>query len=131
MTTENQSGDALQKLIGFEVAEVVSDSVTLTLTVDERHLRPGGIMNGGISLLLIETAGSFSSYNLIDKEKQNTFGIQVSANHLAVALPGDKLTIKTEAVHVGRSTHVWDVMITNEKGKKVSSGRITLMIASK
>ena len=131
MTTGHNSGDALQKLIGFEVAAVTRDSVSLTLKVDERHLRPGGIMNGGISLLLIETAGSFSSYNLIDKEKQNTFGIQVSANHLAVANPGDELTIKSEAVHLGRSTHVWDVTITNQKGKKVSAGRITLMIASK
>lgn len=131
MTKENMNGEALQKLIGFEVAEVSEKSVSIQLEIDERHLRPGGIMNGGISLLLIETAGSFSAYNLIDKEKQNTYGIQVSANHLAVALPGDILTAKSEAVHIGKSTHVWDVTITNQKGKKVSSGRITLLIASR
>lgn len=130
MSTKD-SGDHLQKTIGFEVAEVSEKSVSLQLKIDERHLRPGGIMNGGISLLLIETAGSFSAYNLIDKEKQNTYGIQVSANHLAVAVVGDVLTARSEPVHIGKSTHVWDVNITNQNGRKVSSGRITLLIASK
>lgn len=125
------SGGELQKSIGFEVVEVSEKSVSIQLKIDDRHLRPGGIMNGGISLLLIETAGSFSAYNLIDKEKQNTYGIQVSANHLAVALPGDVLIAKSEAVHIGKTTHVWDVNITNQNGKKVSSGRITLLVASK
>lgn len=118
----------LPEAFGIEVVEVGDDYMTGRLTVDERHLRPGNIMNGGVSLVLIETMGSFSSYLYINPEKQNAFGVQVSANHLSIARPGDVLTAKSSAVHIGRTTQVWDVNITNQKGKIVSSGRITMLV---
>lgn len=121
---ENQ----LPESFGIEVTQIDKDSISATLTVDHRHLRPGNIMNGGVSLVLIETVGSFSSYLKIDSRKQNAFGIQVSANHLAIAKPGDVLTAKSEAVHIGRTTHIWDVNISNQLGKLVSSGRITMLV---
>ena len=120
--------DQLPETFGIDVTHADKDSVTGTLTVDARHLRPGRIMNGGVSLVLIETIGSISSAMHIDVMKQNTFGIQINANHLAVAKPGDALTAKSRIVHIGRSTHVWDVDITNQTGKKISSGRITMMV---
>jgi 1,4-dihydroxy-2-naphthoyl-CoA hydrolase len=121
-------GNELCRSLGIEVSQVESNSVTLELVVDERHLRPGNIMNGGVSLLLIETAGSISSYLNIDREKQNSFGIQVSANHTAIARPGDKLLAKSIPVHLGKTTHIWDVNITNQNGKVISSGRVTMLV---
>ena len=118
----------LPEAFGIDLVEATKDSLTGTLTVDTRHLRPGNIMNGGVSLVLIETLGSFSAYLHIDSTKQNAFGIQVSANHLSIARPGDILTAKSKAVHIGRTTQVWDVNITNQKGKLVSSGRITMLV---
>ena len=118
----------LPETFGLEITKVEKDSVTGTLTVDERHLRPGNIMNGGVSLVLIETIGSVSSCLFLDTTKQNAYGIQVTANHLNVARPGDKLTAVSHAVHIGRTTHVWDVVITNQKGKTVSDGRITMLV---
>lgn len=118
----------LPESFGIKITEVNKDSITGELTVDERHLRPGKIMNGGVSLVLIETMGSVSSCLFLDMEKQNAFGIQVSANHLSVARPGDTLTAKSTAVHIGKTTQVWDVNITNQKGKLVSSGRITMLV---
>jgi 1,4-dihydroxy-2-naphthoyl-CoA hydrolase len=64
----------------------------------------------------------------IDPIKQNAFGIQVSANHLSVARPGDVLTARSKAIHIGKTTHVWDVNITNQTGKIVSTGRITMLV---
>lgn len=118
----------LPEAFGIDIVKIDEDSISGTLTVDERHLRPGHIMNGGVSLVLIETIGSFSSYLFIDPAKQNAFGIQVSANHLSVARPGDLLTAKSSAVHVGRTTQIWDVNITNQNNKLVSSGRITMLV---
>jgi 1,4-dihydroxy-2-naphthoyl-CoA hydrolase len=120
--------DQLPETFGLDITSATKESVTGTLTVDARHLRPGRIMNGGVSLVLIETIGSVSSSMHIDVSKQNTFGMQINANHLAVARPGDFLTAKSRIVHIGRSTQVWDVDITNQEGKKVSSGRITMMV---
>lgn len=118
----------LPDAFGIELVEVTDNSMTATLTVDERHLRPGNIMNGGISLLLIETMGSVSSCLFLDIEKQNAFGIQVSANHIGIARPGDVLSAKSVAIHIGKTTQIWDVNISNQKGKMVSSGRITMLV---
>ena len=101
------------------------------LTVDHRHLRPGNIMNGGVSLVLIETIGSIAASCFVDLKTQNPLGLQVSANHLTIAHPGDQLTATASAVHVGKTTHIWEVIIVNQKEKVVSSGRITCLIANK
>lgn len=121
----------LPESFGINIVELGDDFVVGTLTVDERHLRTGKIMNGGVSLVLIETMGSLSSCLFIDFEKQNSFGIQVNANHISVALPGDVLTAKSQKVHIGKTTQIWDVNITNQKGKLVSSGRITMLVTDR
>lgn len=118
----------LPETFGIDLVDVEDNSLTMKLVVDERHLRPGNIMNGGVSLVLIETVGSMSSFLFINPEKQNSFGIQISANHLSIARPGDELTAKSTAVHIGRTTQIWDVNITNQKGKLVSSGRLTMLV---
>lgn len=118
----------LPETFGITITGIEKDSVTGTLKVDHRHLRPGNIMNGGVSLVLIETMGSVSSCLYLDIEKQNAFGIQVSANHLGIAREGDTLTAKSKAVHIGKTTQVWDVTIINQKDKLVSSGRITMLV---
>lgn len=125
---EHSIKNQLPEKFGLEIIEVGDDFMTGKLTVDERHLRPGNIMNGGVSLVLIETLGSFSSYLYINPETQNAFGLQVSANHISIARPGDVLYAKSSAVHLGRTTQIWDVNITNQNGKLVSSGRITMLI---
>jgi uncharacterized protein (TIGR00369 family) len=118
----------LPETFGIELTEMGKDSITGTLTVDHRHLRPGNIMNGGVSLVLIETMGSVSSCLFLDIQRQNAFGIQVSANHLGIARQGDILTAKSRAVHIGKTTQIWDVDISNQKGKLISSGRITMLV---
>jgi 1,4-dihydroxy-2-naphthoyl-CoA hydrolase len=117
----------LPELIGLDLVEASRESLQGELKVDERHLRPGEIMNGGVSLMLIEIMGSLSAYLQIDPIKQNTFGLNVSANHIAVARPGDVLTITTKSVHIGKTTQIWDVLITNQATKLICSGRITLL----
>lgn len=125
--------EALNKFYGSEYLgvhfdEVTKDSIKARLTVDKRHLRPGGIVNGGIYLMLIETLGSISSCLHIDLSRQNPLGIQVNANHLGVAKEGDTLIAFSKAVHIGRTTQIWEVTVENQKGKTLSSGRITLLI---
>lgn len=123
--------DQLPESFGIEILEVGEDFVIGGLTVDSRHLRPGNIMNGGVSLVLIETLGSISSCLYIDLAKQNSFGIQVNANHISIARPGDQLTARSKAIHIGKTTQIWDVDISNQKGKLVSSGRITMLVTDR
>jgi len=118
----------LPEFFGIHFEEVGKDFVRASLVVENKHVRPGGIANGGVYLTLIETLGSVSASCVIDFQKFNALGIQVSANHTGVAMKGEKLSAVSKAVHIGRSTHIWEVNISNEKGKLLSSGRITMMI---
>ena len=118
----------LPENFGIDIVEVGENFIVGELTVDERHLRPGNIMNGGVSLVLIETIGSFSSQLFINQEQHNAFGIQVSANHISIARPGDVLTAKSSPIHIGKTTQIWDVNITNQHGKLVSTGKITMLV---
>lgn len=119
------------EVLGIEFVELGPDFLKGALVVDNRHLRPGGIMNGGVSLALIETVGSVAARCVIYDEPKNTLGIQVSASHLKVAVPGDRLLATARPVHLGRSTHLWDVAIENQTGKLICTGRITLMVVDR
>lgn len=117
--------------LGLEFSELGKDFLKGTLVVDERHLRPGGIVNGGVFLGMIETVGSVAARMVILKEPKNSLGIQINANHLRVAKVGDTLTAIAKPVHIGKTTHLWNVSIENQEGKTISSGTITLLITSK
>jgi 1,4-dihydroxy-2-naphthoyl-CoA hydrolase len=127
---EIQAGSkgTLSETLGLEFVEIGADFVKGALTVDSRHLRPGGIVNGGVYLAMIETVASVAARCAIHGKAKNSLGIQVNANHLKVAVPGDRLTATARPIHLGKSTHLWDVAIENQNGKLVSRGTITLLI---
>ena len=125
------SRNQLPEAIGFQFTEVGKNFLKGSLTVDHRHLRPGNIMNGGISLMIIETLGSVASFCTLNTEIENALGIHVNANHLSIARPGDQLTAIATAIHLGKTTHLWEVNIVNQNQKPVSSGRITMLITRK
>ena len=120
--------DGLAKTLDVEVAAVHPDGITAEVVVSAKHLRPGGIANGGLALTLLETLGSVSACCVVDFTKFNVFGTSVSANHFKPATVGQRLNARSKSVHLGRSTQVWDVTITNESGQLVSGGRITLLV---
>lgn len=116
------------KTLGIEFTEVGADYIRASMKVTELHLRGGGILNGGVSLGMIETVGSTAAGAAVALQKLETLGIQVSANHLRTARAGDVLTATAKAKHVGRKMHVWDVEIENQDQKPVCTGSITMMI---
>jgi 1,4-dihydroxy-2-naphthoyl-CoA hydrolase len=125
------SEGCLPNFFGIQFTEVGENFLKASLTIDERHLRPGGIANGGVFLIMIETVGSAASSCAIDFEKKNTLGINVTANHLKVANKGDCIIATATPIHLGRSTHLWEVKIENQNKELISSGRITMMILNK
>jgi 1,4-dihydroxy-2-naphthoyl-CoA hydrolase len=114
--------------INLHFVEVGADYLKARLRVSQAHTRPGGIMNGGVSLGIIETVGSVAARCMLHPLPKNSLGIQVNANHLRVVNLGDELTATASPVHIGRSTQLWDVTIVNQEGKEVSLGRITLLV---
>src|SRR5690606_28005418 len=106
--------------LGLTFLKVDKEEVRAEMTADERHLRPGGIVNGGMYLILIETLGSIAACCHVDLSKVNPLGIQVTANHLRSAAAGEKMVAYTKPVHIGRTTHIWEVIVENQQGKTLS-----------
>lgn len=116
--------------LGIEFTETGEDFLKAKMPVDQRTLQPMGILHGGASLALAETIGGAASYNLVDLTKYNVVGMQINANHIGSVSSGF-VYAKATLVHKGTRTHVWDITITDETGRKISVSRITNMVIEK
>lgn len=116
-------------LLGIEFLNYGDDFVEARMPVDNK-LQPMGLLHGGASLALAETIASGGSYLLVDPEKYDVLGLQVSGNHLSTVNNGT-LHARGEIIHRGKKTHVWDVKIMDDNGKLISVTRVTIMIVKK
>ncbi len=86
-----------------------------------------GIMNGGVSLYLCETAASIGVVAGADLEKVTPVGIEINANHLRAVSRG-VITVEAKPLHTGRTMSVWKIDITNDRGKLICTSRLTMLI---
>ena len=103
------------------------DTLQATMPVDGRTKQPMGLLHGGATAALAESLGSMGSAMLLDLTKQATVGLEISANHLRGVREGH-ITATGELVHQGRTTHVWDIRVRDEKGDLCAICRLTNMI---
>ncbi|WP_340113000.1 PaaI family thioesterase [Maribellus mangrovi] len=114
-------------LLGIKFTEASSTSIVATMPVHLKTSQPNGFLHGGASLTLAETLAGAGSYLLVDREKYHVFGMQISGNHVSTVTDGI-LRAKAELIHQGKTTHIWDVKITAENNKLISTVRVTNMI---
>ena len=115
--------------LGIEFIEIGPDVLRARMPVDHRTLQPYGLLHGGASVTLAETLGSSASALCVDGDKA-VVGIEINANHVRGAKSGWVIGA-ARALHIGRSTHVWDIRIENEEGKLVCVSRLTVAIIAK
>lgn len=120
----------LMHSLGIELIKKEKDEVIMTMPVDERTHQPYGYLHGGASVLLAETAASVGGALHVDLDKQAVFGMEINANHLKSKRSGT-VTATAKPLHVGRSTMVWEINITDESEELVSVSRCTLGVISK
>jgi 1,4-dihydroxy-2-naphthoyl-CoA hydrolase len=113
--------------LGIEFTEVGTDYVCARMPVDERTKQPMGLLHGGASVALAETLGSIAAYCTIDPGKQYCVGLDINANHVRGVSSGFVYG-KASPLHVGRTTQVWEIRITDEAGKLVCISRITMAV---
>lgn len=115
--------------LGIEFLECGKDFIEARMPIDNK-LQPMGLLHGGASLALAETIASGGSYMLVDPEKYDVLGLQVSGNHISSVNKG-LLLARAEIIHKGKTTHVWDVKIKSDSGKLISVTRVTMMVVKK
>ena len=97
------------------------------MAVDHRTHQPYGLLHGGASVVLAESVGSMAAYLCIDPSKFYCVGLEVNANHLRGVRSG-RVTAVAKAVHIGRTTQVWDIRLTNDEGKASCVSRLTMAV---
>ncbi len=116
--------------IGIEFLEIGPDFVKVRMPVDRRTHQIHGILHGGATCVLAETAGSFASLMCIDPDKFYAVGSQISANHLRPVSKGF-VTATCTPVHIGRRKHVWNIPVHDDNGKLAAQCELTCMVTDK
>ena len=124
------SANTLVAHLGIEFTALGEDYLEATLPVDARTKQPAGLLHGGATVALAETLASVASVLHVDLSKQSVVGLEINANHVRSMSEG-KVTGRVKALHLGRTTHVWEVLVTNDDGKLVSVCRMTAAIIEK
>ena len=117
----------LPDVLGIELIEMTPTRLVATMPVARRVHQPFGLLHGGASVVLAETLASMGAWLNIDQATQAAVGLEINANHLRGVREG-LVTGVAMPLHIGRSTHVWDIRITNEDGKLVCVSRCTIAI---
>ena len=110
--------------LGMEFLEVGGDFIRARVPVDHRTRQPHGILHGGVSVVLAETLGSCGAHYSCP-EGFRAVGLDINANHIKAASSG-WVTGITRAVHIGRSTQVWQIEMHNDAGELTCVSRITM-----
>lgn len=122
--------NTLLEALGMQIQRLEKNQVVITMPVDKRTHQPAGFLHGGASVALAETAASIGAYQHIDPEKCHVFGIEINANHIKSKRDGE-VTAYAKPIHIGRSTMVWEIKITDEQNQLISISRCTIGIVPK
>lgn len=120
----------IMEALGIKMIEIGADRVVCTMPVNEKTRQPFGVLHGGASLVLAETAASVGSYVQIDQEKQIAVGMEINANHLRSVADGLVTAVATP-LHKGRSSMVWEIKITDDNDRLICVSRCTMAIIDK
>jgi 1,4-dihydroxy-2-naphthoyl-CoA hydrolase len=126
MAQLSTEGTILQSL-DIDVVEATPDRVELVMPVGPKVHQPMGLLHGGASAVMAETAGSIGAYLNCDPATEYAVGIELNISHLRARSDGTVRAVATP-VRKGRAFHVWTIDITDEEGEKVAISRCTLAI---
>jgi 1,4-dihydroxy-2-naphthoyl-CoA hydrolase len=129
-TLNKMSNNTMVQHLGIEFIEIGKDSITARMPVDQRTHQPYGLLHGGASVALAETLGSVAAHCAVDSTKYYCVGLEINANHLKAMREGFVFGT-ARSIHIGRSTHVWEIRIENEKKELVCISRITMAILAR
>lgn len=116
--------------LGIVYTELGDNYLSATMPVDHRTQQPAGLLHGGASCALAETLGSVASFLVIDPAHVQPVGLEINANHIRGVRSG-LVTGTATSIHLGRTTHVWDIRIRDERDSLVCISRLTVALIKK
>ncbi|WP_312585995.1 hotdog fold thioesterase [Atlantibacter sp.] len=112
--------------LGIVFTEIGVDSLVAEMPVDSRTRQPFGLLHGGASATLAETLGSMAGY-LTTKTGQSVVGTELNATHHRPVFEG-KVRGVCRAIHPGRQSQCWEIIIYDADGRRSCTSRLSVMI---
>jgi 1,4-dihydroxy-2-naphthoyl-CoA hydrolase len=120
----------ISEVLGIEFVHLSKQEVVAKMPVDRRTHQPFGILHGGASVVLAETVCSVGGWLNVDRATQAAVGLEINANHVRPVKDGF-VTASGKPIHLGASTQIWEIRITNDAGKLVCLSRCTIAVVKK
>ena len=117
-------------MLDIQLLSATKDKVVATMPIGPNHRQQVGYLHGGVSVVLAESLASLGTVLNIDASRQMAFGLEINANHLRPKREG-QLTGVATPIHRGRTTHVWEIKITDENEKLVCISRCTVAVVDR
>ena len=124
----NRSTGHLPALLGVSVTHVAERELHAELAVTKSVIAPNGYLHAATVVGLADTASGFGCIANLPPEATGFTTIELKCNYLGTARSGT-IECVAKAVHVGRTTQVWDATVTHrETGKTIALFRCTQMV---
>jgi 1,4-dihydroxy-2-naphthoyl-CoA hydrolase len=124
------SKNTLMQTLNIKYVDAGPDFLVATMPVNPSVHQPMGLLHGGASVALAESVGSAASLIMVNTDHSEVRGIEISANHLKAKRDGI-VTATAKIIHKGRSIHLWEIRITDEKDSLISLCKLTTMVMPK
>lgn len=121
----------MTEVLEINFTAVGEDWLEATMPVNNKTTQPFDILHGGASCVLAETIASVASNFCVDQKSHYAVGLEINANHIKSANMGTLVTGKASILHKGKSTHVWEIKITNSDNQLVCASRMTMAIVKR
>jgi 1,4-dihydroxy-2-naphthoyl-CoA hydrolase len=118
----------LDDALGIRITGFGDDWLAGSMPVDARTKQPFGLLHGGASVALAETLGSLAGWLVLPPDGGHVMGLEINANHLRAVREGMVSGI-ARPLHLGRSTQVWDIRISDTPDRLTCVARLTLAVA--
>ncbi len=129
-TINNISVNTMGEFLDIKFTEIGPDFLRATMPVTPKTHQPQGLLHGGASAVLAETVGSVASWLSIDAGKYMCVGIEINCNHIR-GIKSGLVTATARPLHVGATTHVWDIKLTDEHERLICASRLTVAVLKK
>ncbi|MGF1687949.1 hotdog fold thioesterase [Photobacterium japonica] len=120
------SVNTLVEHLGIVYTAFDDNSLSASMPVEARTHQPLGMLHGGASVVLAETLGSLAA-NMCVPDGYYCVGLDINANHIRAMRSGTVIG-KTTPAHLGATTQVWQIDITDERGRMVCTSRLTIAV---
>ena len=124
------SSNTLMETLKIEFTAIGDDYVVCKMPVTSEVHQPAGILHGGATAALVETAGSFASRYFIKDREMAIRGVEISTNHVKSISEGF-VYAKATNIHMGRTMQIWEVRVSDEQNKLISLGKLTTLAIKK